>query len=77
MRYDPYGYPIFPGDRGYSSCGGDVDRLADDESERFEQWMQRKWEESKRAAELKRYRKEAQNGLPPDSASSRHLDSPT
>lgn len=26
MIYDHYGYPIFPGDRGYSSCGGDVDR---------------------------------------------------
>ena len=31
MRYDPNGYPIFPGDRGYSSCGGEVDRFDNQE----------------------------------------------
>lgn len=26
MNFDQYGNPIFPGERGYSSCCGDVDR---------------------------------------------------
>ena len=31
VRYDPYGYPIFPGERGYNSCGGEVDRFDNQE----------------------------------------------
>ena len=31
VRYDPYGYPIFPGERGYHSCGGEVDRFDNQE----------------------------------------------
>lgn len=70
MRYDHYGYPIFPGDRGYSSCGGDVDRFRDDqdaENERLERWLQQRMEILERSGELDRLRKEARNGSKPGS----------
>lgn len=66
MNFDPYGYPIFPGDRGYSSCCGDVDRYGRDRRpemsdpfRNYDAWKLASPDDEAEEAERKRLLKEA------------------
>lgn len=65
MNFDHYGYPIFPSDRGYSSCCGDVDRYGKGAAEisglprGYDEWRTRSREDEEEEAERKRLLNEA------------------
>lgn len=67
MNFDHYGYPVFPGDRGYSSSCGDVDRfdrenLCELSRDELDKWLQKN--------------REAKPGCNPDLDTSQPADSP-
>ena len=49
MRFNAYGDAVYPGDRDYSSSGGDVDRY---DNERFDEWIRHNWNELSRQHDL-------------------------
>lgn len=70
MEFDPYGYPIFPGDRGYSCCCGDVDRFERTTDmggfRNYDAWKLASPDDEADEAERKRLRKQSLEDLADD-----------